>query len=86
MYVGHDVAWVDFHGVPLVLPLTEFDDQKPATDQIVETLKKRLEDFCWLHLERMLGFLPTGTISVKDDFDPNYRVTVYRAYFNGFTP
>jgi len=86
MYVGDDVAWVDFHGAPLVLPLTEFDNKRPAADQSPKILKERLEELCLSFLEKTKGFLPPGEISIEGDIDPQFNVRVYKAYYSGFVP
>jgi len=86
MYIGDDVAWVDFHGAPLVLPLTQFDNNRPAADQNPAILKERLEDLCLAFLEKTNGFLPPGEISIEQEVDAKFKVTVYKAYYLGFVP
>lgn len=86
MYIGDSVAWVDFHGAPLVLPVTEFKNRLPAADQDPQVLEATLEDLCLHYLERMNGFLPPGSIFVRKCFDPKFNVSVYEANYLGPAP
>ena len=86
MYIGDAVAWVDFHGAPLVLPLTQFDNNRPAADQSPAILKERLEELCLSFIERTNGFLPLGEISIEEYIDPKFNVRAYKAYYLGFVP
>lgn len=86
MYIGDEVAWVDFHGAPLVLPLTQFDNNRPAADQSPAILKEILEELCLEFVEKTKGFLPSGEISIEEYIDPKFNVRVYEAYYSGFVP
>ncbi len=86
MYIGDEVAWIDFHNAPLVLPFTHFDNNRPAADQSPTTLKEVLEELCLCFLEKEKGFLPSGKIFVEQDVDPKFDVRVYKAYYSDSVP
>ena len=84
MYVGENKLLVEIEWELFVLdlPASRFANGRTIEDQTTETLEGILREMCQFHLKKSRGYLPTGSLEIKEHLDPVLNVMVYEAYYS----